>query len=151
MNRTPINFRIVRYLLTSALVLPPIWAGLQANVLANCTSSASNCGSKTDNAACTETNRTPYDLYADTQTAHKVKLSWEVCQKSNFYQVSWNLVGGAPTMVQVNDANTLNWTLTRVRDEAKFTFKVRGCNTHPNAEPECTPWTELTVKTPDWD
>jgi hypothetical protein len=80
-----------------------------------------------------------------------VQLSWDVCKKSEFYQVSWSQFGGAETLAKVDDAAALSWTLTRVRDDAKLTFKVRGCNNRPNAESDCSAWTALTIKAPDWD
>ena len=105
---------------------------------------------KASTPACKQDDRAPFNLDSNTRSPHKVKLSWEVCQKSEFYQVTWSQFGGAETLAKV-DAPALDWTLTRVRDDAKLTFKVRGCNNRPNAEPDCSAWTTLTVKAPDWD
>ena len=116
----------------------------------NTCASGDDCKTKASTPTCKQDDRTPYNLDSNTRSPHKVKLSWEVCQKSEFYQVTWSQFGGAETLAKV-DAPALDWTLTRVRDDAKLTFKVRGCNNRSNAEPDCSAWTTLTVKAPDWD
>ena len=121
-----------------------------SNALEVCASGA-DCKTKASNPVCKQDDRTPFNLDANTRSPHKVQLSWEVCQKSEFYQVSWSQFGGAETVAKVEGATILSWTLTRVRDDAKLTFKVRGCNDRPSAEPDCTTWTTLAVKAPDWD
>lgn len=148
MNRINMAFRVSSYLLIGALVALTQWSEHQTT-LAACVSGA-DCNTNVSNPSCNQVDRTPYNLDSDTRSPHKVKLLWEVCQKSEFYQVTWSQFGGAETLSRV-DAPPLSWTLTRVRDEAKLTFKVRGCNNRSGAEPDCSAWTTLTVKTPDWD
>ena len=149
MNRMNAGFHVSGCLLIGALVLMPQGGDRQTSALAACAPSA-DCNAKASNPSCKQADWTPFNLDTDTRTPHKVQLSWEVCQKSEFYQVTWSQFGGAETLTNV-EAPTLNWTLTRVRDEAKLTFKVRGCNHRSNAEPNCSGWTTLTMKTPDWD
>ena len=123
--------------------------GVTSSVTAEC-APGSTCPS-TSQPNCNLHSRVPFNLETDTQTPHKVKLSWAVCQKNDFYQVGWNRSGGADTIVKVDGSTALSWTLPRVRDEIKYTFKVRGCSNRPNAEPDCTSWAEMSITTPDWD
>lgn len=149
MNRMNAGFCCSSSLLLSALILTSALGDRYPNALA-CTP-GTDCNATASNPLCKPDDRTPFNLDTDTHTPHKVQLSWDVCQKSEFYQVAWSQYGGAETLANVDAAPQLNWTLTRARDEAKLTFKVRGCNNRPNAEPDCTAWTTLTIKTPDWD
>ncbi len=110
----------------------------------------SNCDRKTDNSPCD--SRNPYNLVADTTRARKIRIAWDVCQKNDFYQVSWG--DDKDDMTQIDDPTARSWTYTGVSDVIKYTFKVRGCNAPTSQEaaqePDCTPWTELVVTTPDW-
>lgn len=139
---------ILRSLLVTAVSFAPLFS-LTPNVTAEC-APGSTCPS-TSQPSCNSSSRVPFNLETDTQTPHKVKLSWAVCQKNDFYQVGWNRSGGVDTIVEVEDSTALNWTLPRVRDDIKYTFKVRGCSNRPNAEPDCTSWAEMSITTPDWD
>ncbi len=128
----------------STALIPPV------KTLAECTPGTSNCENKTDNPPCD--SRNPSNLVADTTRVRRIKIAWDVCQKNDFYQVSWG--DDKDDMTQIDDPKARNWTYTGARDLTKYTFKVRGCNapiTKDTAEkPDCTPWTQLVVTTPDW-
>ncbi len=99
-----------------------------------------------------EVARQPINLEANTQKPFKVTLTWEICPKQNndFYEVRWSRSNGAETLVKLDDPKVRTWTLTKVRDEITYAFRVRGCQ-NTAKEPSCTAWTELKLKTPDWD
>lgn len=145
MNKLHCNSIVQSYRLLGTLVLTTVFAGLVTapKMLAE--------GGETSPGSCN--SRNPYNLKADTQSKFQVQLSWDTCDKykNDFYQVGWNLTGGSDQIVTINDTNARSWTLTRARDESKYTFKVRGCNNRSSQEPDCTPWSSVTATTPDWD
>lgn len=104
----------LRYSLTSVLLLSTLFAGLTRGVktLAACTPASSTCDSKTNNVPCD--SRNPYNLIANITGVHKIQVSWDVCQKNDFYQVSWG--DNKDDMEQINDSTTHSWTYTRARD-----------------------------------
>lgn len=152
MHKTQFSGIFFRYSLTSLMLLITLSTGLTlpGKTLAECTPGSSNCNSKTDDSSCD--SRNPYNLVADTARAHKIRITWDVCQKNDFYQVSWG--DDKDDMTQIDDSTARTWTYSGAKDIVKYTFKIRGCNASPTQEaaqePDCTPWTELVVTTPDW-
>jgi hypothetical protein len=141
-----------RYSLASAILLTTFSAELirPVKTLAECTPGNSNCENKTENPPCD--SRNPYNLVADTTRVRRIKIAWDVCQKNDFYQVSSG--DGKDDVTQIDDPTARSWTYVGARDLVKYSFKVRGCKARPAQdaaqEPDCTPWTELVVTTPDW-
>ena len=133
---------------TSILLVTALIAGLRITpkTLAGDSKGAAVCSPKPEIA------RQPSNLAANTETPFKVKLTWDICpnQKNDFYEVRWSRSNGAETPVKLDDPKARTWTLTKVRDEITYAFKVRGCQ-NAAKEPVCTAWTELQLKTPDWD
>ncbi|QLE39911.1 hypothetical protein FD723_05075 [Nostoc sp. C052] len=152
MHKIRLSSIFFRYSLTSAILLTTLSAELirPVKTLAECTPSTSNCEKKTDNSSCD--SRNPYNLVADTTRVRRIKITWDVCQKNDFYQVSWG--NDKDDMTQIDDPTARSWTYAGARDLVKYIFKVRGCNARPTPdtaqEPDCTPWAELLVTTPDW-
>jgi hypothetical protein len=149
MSKTQFNSIFFRCTLTTTvLLLTTLTAGLirPVKTLAQCPLGSSNCDSKPCNSP------KPYNLVADTTRVRRIRISWDVCQKNDFYQVSWG--NDKDDMAQIDDPSVHSWTYTGARDLVNYTFKVRGCNARPTQDPaqslNCTPWNELTVKTPDW-
>ncbi|MEH2320188.1 hypothetical protein [Nostoc sp.] len=152
MNKQQFNSILLKSSLLTTFLLPTlflIWPH-SAKVLAECSSSNNTCNSKNESSSCNSKN--PYNLAADTTKLRRIRISWDVCQKNDFYQISWG--DSKDDLEQIDDATARSWTYTGARDSTKYTFKVRGCNNHPTQDaakqPDCTPWTESVVTTPDW-
>ncbi|GAX45502.1 hypothetical protein NIES4075_65230 [Tolypothrix sp. NIES-4075] len=152
MNKIQCSSIFFRCSLTTVLLLTTVFVGWTRSekTLAECANGTSNCANKAENSSCN--SRNPYNLVADTKATRRIKISWEVCQKNDFYEVRWG--DDKDDMEQIKDPAARNWTYNRAKDLVKYTFKVRGCNT-PAAqdtakEPDCTPWQEFIVTTPDW-
>jgi hypothetical protein len=147
MTRTQMN-RLIKSGATSILLVTALIAGLKMTpkTLAGDSKVAAACNGPSEGA------RPLFNLEADAQTPFKVKLTWDVCpnQKYDFYEVRWSRSNGAETPVKLDDPKTRTWTLTKVRDEITYAFKVRGCQ-NAAKEPVCAAWTELKIRTPDWD
>ncbi|MBO3459376.1 hypothetical protein G7B40_002900 [Aetokthonos hydrillicola Thurmond2011] len=139
MNKTTFRTFFLRGSLTSVLLLTTVYCGFirQAKTLAACPTNAS---------------RNPYNLTTSASIAapHKIQVSWEACQKNDFYEVSWS--DNKEDTAKINDPAARSWTYTRARDLARYTFRVRGCNAAKDTakEADCTPWSEVKVQAPDW-
>ena len=152
MHKIGLSSIFFRYSLTSVILLTTFSAGLirPIKTLAECTPGTSTCNNKTDNSPCD--SRNPYNLVADTTRVRRIQITWNVCQKNDFYQVSSG--DDKDDMTQIDDPTARSWTYVGAKDVVKYTFKVRGCNaptTKDTAqESNCTPWAALVVTTPDW-
>ncbi|BCL39469.1 hypothetical protein [Nostoc sp. MS1] len=141
-----------QYSLTITFFLTSLTLNLISPIktFAQCSAGSNNCNNQPNNSTCN--SRNPYKLTADTSRVRRIIISWDVCQKNDFYQVSWG--DGKEDIAQVDDANARSWTYAGARDMVKYNFKIRGCNgsSTPSStqQPDCTPWQELSVTTPDW-
>jgi hypothetical protein len=151
MNKPTVLAFFFKSSLASILLLTTLSTGFtrRAKTLAECTPNSANCENKTSNVPCS--SRNPYNLTTSVTGVHKIQVSWDVCQKNDFYQVSWS--DNKNDIEKINDPTARSWTYTRARDLAKYTFKVRGCNAstkESDKNADCTPWSEVKVQAPDW-
>ncbi len=151
MNKIQCSSIFFRCSLTTVLLLTTVFVGWTRSekTLAECANGTTNCVNKAENSSCN--SRNPYNLVADTKATRRIKISWEVCQKNDFYEVRWG--DDKDDMEQIKDPTARSWTYSRAKDLVKYTFQVRGCNTpvaQDAKEPDCTPWQQLIVTTPDW-
>ncbi|MBH8566397.1 hypothetical protein I8748_30300 [Nostoc sp. CENA67] len=152
MNKQQFSSHFFRYGLITAFLFATMSGGLisPAKTLAECTSGAASCDRQAEILPCD--SRNPYNLAADTSRIKRIRISWNVCQKNDFYQVSWG--DSKDDVAQIDDPTARSWIYTGARDSVKYTFKVRGCNhlstQDSTQQPDCTAWQELAVTTPDW-
>jgi hypothetical protein len=109
----------------------------------------SNCDAQQPSES---TAKPPFKVAADMRgEAKAITISWEVCQPSEFYQVSWGQASDPQQLVKVEGSDTRQWTARQVLDKTNYTFMVQGCNAQPDQTVACSPPSEvLNVKTPDW-